>query len=104
MGIVVPVLLQRDSAKIDMVLGKKRKAPSSPQRIDWSNCPLAKRYPSWETWHRSLKEEREEAAAEGRAPHPAAAPPPKPLHVNELLGPVGGPTVSQMKREYGSKD
>jgi hypothetical protein len=105
MGIVVPVLLQRDSSKIDQILGKKHESPlGGSNNVDWSNCPLAKRYPCWERYHQALRIERDEAMAEGRKPHPAAAPPTRQSRVAEPLGPAGGLTVEQVKRQYGTKD
>lgn len=63
-----------DPSKVDGVLGKKRKADTD---VDFSDCPLAQRYPTWDAYHIQLAEERAAAIREGRAPHPAAAEPKK---------------------------
>jgi hypothetical protein len=104
-SIVIPVLPQRDSTKIDMILGKRRPALNSEREMDWSECPLAMAYPNWDLFLYELHNERETAAKEDRPAHPrAAAPAIAPSYAPPLESRAKGMTVEQAKRRYGSKD
>lgn len=70
------LLQYRSEADVDRVLGaRKPSPPTSHKAVDWSQCPLAQRYPQWEDYWAALAQERVDAKREGRALHPAAAPP-----------------------------
>ena len=44
---------------------QKAQGPSSID-VDFSDCPLAQRYPTWDAYHEQLAEERAAAIREGR--------------------------------------
>jgi hypothetical protein len=97
---VQPMIIRnRGEREVDLILGKKRKRPEKIL-MDFSKCPLALKYPSWDLFLEEIHEERKEAIAENRPMHPAAAPPPgKPKE--EPVCP--GMFVGQVKSQYGSK-
>lgn len=81
----------------------------TPVEMDWSGCPLAKAYPTWEMYWEALSDERIEAALEGRAPHPATVAKFPPDHAGRPtptdIAPADQVTSAAiMRRQYGTKD
>ena len=96
--------------RADQVLGRRRKSvPLTAVEMDWSNCPMAQRYPTWEMYWASLDEERQDASATGRLPHPATKakfeqehpgrPTPTDLAPKEDVS-----SAAVIRRAYGTKD
>ena len=92
------------------MIGRRR---TQLERVDWSEAPLAKRYPDWDRFWNEVNKERQAAIAEGREPHPAARVCP-PQERRTDINPVGRPkesllemegalTVGEINRQYGSK-
>lgn len=104
--LIVPQLdlRDRDPKIIDNIVGSRRPTARS-SNIDWSNCPLAKRYPDWEAFHEALAGERARQKAGGALAHRAALPPPRGMN---KLPPPGrgpwedGPSAADVRREYPS--
>lgn len=64
----------RDPNIIDTIVGKARRAVQiGTAFFDW---PLWRAYPTWHQYDEQIAIERATAKAEGRDPHPSAAPPP----------------------------
>ena len=53
--------------QVEMVLPRRDRSKTGEPAaaIDWLNCPLAQRYPTWDVWHEALANEREHARATG---------------------------------------
>jgi hypothetical protein len=49
-----------DSRKVDFVIGKKKASPIRNSNIDWTECPLAKAYPSWDIFLEQVALRRQE--------------------------------------------
>lgn len=96
----------RDPAEVDRVIGKRLLSPIRSNNVDFSQCPLAQRYPDWESYYKQLADERLDAATECRPVHPAAAPPPKRLGTPKFDPPPWhtGSSVGDINKSYGSKD
>jgi hypothetical protein len=58
---VQPVpITNRGAKEVDLILGKKRIRPNDKIRMDFSKCPLALTYPSWDLFLESLNKEQKE--------------------------------------------
>ena len=100
-------LRDRDSRIVDNVIGPRKPGSPETSNIDWSECPLAKRYPTWSVFLQALSEERKQALLERREPHPAAAPPlrgPITTHRPNSWDNAPQLTASQANRMYGTTD
>lgn len=74
--------------------------------MDWSQCPLAKMYPTWEDFWGQLAEEREDAKEEKREPHPVAAKPETDQEDVDCIDPRIKYELSaaDIRRRYKTKD
>jgi hypothetical protein len=45
MGLINPT--EQETRRVDQVLGHRKPGSPETSSIDWSDCPLAKRYPTW---------------------------------------------------------
>lgn len=95
-------LVERDPRAIDAVLGKKRVSEFTPEQLRARRLAIAEAYPDWAMYHEQVARERMQAYLASREPHPAAKPPPGRQPPREAAFP--GPSATDVKRAYGSKD
>jgi hypothetical protein len=97
------IIRQRGEREVDRVIGKKHRSPLNAV-MDFSECPLAKRYPNWDLFLDALYEERKAAKLEKRDPHPATLPPYVSPYEEREIPVCKGLSPSAIKLQYGSKD
>lgn len=93
-GLPIPY---RDPAAVDRILGPRRKRITT--NLELATFPLSQAYPTWNTYHQALAEERAAAVREGRKPHPAADVPGLSVNKTDDWGPAG-PSAAQIKRAH----
>lgn len=95
----------RDSAVVDTIVGKRKAGGAEDSgTVDWSQCPLAKHYPTWEVFHQQLADERREAKNQGRPAHRAAAPPLRAPRDHTPEQTTGLPSVGKVNARYETTD
>lgn len=92
---------------IDRMLGAKRRTPQNHNRIqvDFTECALAKHYPSWEQFFAQIAANRFRSKRYGTPLHEAANPPRTHAPPPAVPAPWDdGPSAASVRRDYGTKD
>jgi hypothetical protein len=97
----------REERAIDGILGKKRKSVNEGP-IDFSQCPLAKAYPTIPDLLHEIYESRMAQKAGGPLMHPAARPPTRNVQVDRILKREAppwedGPSAHDVHKAYVTK-
>lgn len=96
----------RETSRVDVVLGKRRKSIRDNEPIDFSECPLAKAYPDIDDFLGQIREARIEQKTGGKlAPLGCMTPRRKPVRpfTNSLKDPPpweAGPTAADIRKAY----
>jgi hypothetical protein len=100
----------RDPARVDAVLGNRRRSVSDCEPIDFSQCGLAKAYPDLTEFLGQIREARLEQKSGGKiAPWGCMKPRRRAVRtftnkIRDVVPWESGPTAADVRRAYATKD